>query len=228
MKFIVVICRLGDHAQFFALRRPEFLRFLQVFQHCHRAFAPSYDALHLRVAGVPHNDDVPSLPALLLHDIVNSFHKWAGCIDALQFLLAKDPDDLLRNPVGPDDDAALGKLHELLPGLQHLHPLFRKLPYHFLIVHDRAIGIYILPVFYLFIHGVHRALHAEAEAHALRQLYFHRILPSTLRFCTARSRRLWPPPRSCPTYLPQSRRPLSAGAIPPCACPGSPCPLCPL
>ena len=39
---------------------------------------------------------------------------------------------------------------------------------------------------------------------------------------------LWPPPRSCPTYLPQSRRPLSAGAIPPCACPGSPCPLCPL
>ena len=173
---------MSDYAYLGALSGDIFFRRFRILQHRHRPAAPAYNPLHLRMPWVADNDNLLSRLTLPADNFVDALHKGAGGVYALQAALLQNAVDFLRHAVGADDYAARRETLQLLLRLQDPDALLRKLSDHFLIVHDRTIGIYSFSSFYLFIHGIHRTFHAKTETGAFRKPYFHVCLFFILPF----------------------------------------------
>ena len=157
------------------------------------------DALHLRVCGIPRDQDDIAALRPLCHDLMNFGYKRAGGVAAVEPAFPDGLNDGCRHAVRAHHEHSA--LRYLAGFIHDHHTALLQIIHHLWVVDDRAEGINGFPLLQHGVNHADRPVHAEAKARRFCQLYFlhgpspqSSVIRSIIRREASRSSRV---PPSC-------------------------------
>ena len=133
------------------------------------------DSLHLRMVGIPGNQNPLGFPGIRRYNPMDLGHKRTGGVQYLHPALHQRIVHSLAHTVGADDNGI--PRHRLLRLMDGIYPQLQKLLYHLRIVNDGAEGANPLSLLHRRKHHIHRPAHTKAEPSAFGNGH-HMAFPS--------------------------------------------------